>query len=163
GGGGRLREGPRRLPGHGGYVAVDALGGEGDVACRRAGVARGGGLRAVRAARGGAARRTFRRGSGGERRPRARRGRVPRGGADGLARRGWLHRGAIADVGGVALLAALGIARGRSRDAGRAMRTTAPWAIAFAAYVAVAGGALASAYESGNMAPFVALGAALAP
>jgi hypothetical protein len=44
-----------------------------------------------------------------------------------------------------------------------ALRRSTPLAIAFAAYMAFAGGALAAGYETGNATPFVALGATLAP
>jgi hypothetical protein len=43
------------------------------------------------------------------------------------------------------------------------LRRVAPLAFAFAAYLAAVGGLLASRYEAGNAAPFLALGAAVIP
>ncbi len=66
-----------------------------------------------------------------------------------------------------ALLASMAFARagrdGSLGRAGRALRSLAPVAGLFVALVAVAGGTLASRYESGNAAPFYALGAAVLP
>jgi hypothetical protein len=84
-----------------------------------------------------------------------------------LARRRTLHRAAWIDLAVVALLASASLARaaatrrGALADVARHLRRLAPLAIAFTAYVAIAGGALAAKYESGNALPFWALGAVL--
>jgi hypothetical protein len=83
------------------------------------------------------------------------------------ARRRALRRGAIAELAGFAGLAAIALLRARRRgalgEARAALRGLAPVAVAFAAYVAAAGGLLASRYESGNAAPFVRLALAVLP
>lgn len=84
-----------------------------------------------------------------------------------LARRRWLSAFAQAWVVAFAGLAAAAIVRARRRqglrDALHAARDFAPTAVAFAAFLGVIGGALASRYESGNARPFVLLGAAVLP
>jgi hypothetical protein len=84
-----------------------------------------------------------------------------------LVLRRTLDRVAIAMLAAFAALslASIVLAKRRGRwDALRAaMKRAAPLALAFAAYVALFGGWLASKYESGNATPFLALGAALAP
>ena len=49
------------------------------------------------------------------------------------------------------------------RDVGARVARSLPLGLAFAAYVALAGGALSAGYERGNAAPFLALGAVLFP
>ncbi len=84
-----------------------------------------------------------------------------------LVRRRSIWRGALTELAGFAVLAAIGLGRAWGRGAlGKAtaaVRTGAPVAIVFAVYVACAGGWLASAYESGNAAPFLLLGTAALP
>jgi hypothetical protein len=53
--------------------------------------------------------------------------------------------------------------RGAFPDAVRALRGVAPLATLFVAFLALAGGILASKYESGNSAPFLLLGSASLP
>jgi hypothetical protein len=84
-----------------------------------------------------------------------------------LLRRRAVRHGAVAVL---ALFGALAVAsfvraqrRGVLVEAGRALRSLAPVAALFVAFVVVAGGLLASSYESGNAAPFVWLGAAVLP
>ncbi len=83
------------------------------------------------------------------------------------ARRRWLHHASIAELALFSILAAIAVARAAARgawsDVRRALRGGTGFALAFAVYVALAGGALASAYETGNAAPFLIFGAALAP
>jgi hypothetical protein len=86
---------------------------------------------------------------------------------DRLVRRQLLHRVAVSDLAMTAVLvvAAIAIAarHGRLPEVGRALRAAGPTALAFAAFVGLAGGALASSYESGNATPFRVLGVALLP
>jgi hypothetical protein len=82
-------------------------------------------------------------------------------------RRRWAHWAAIADLAVFSLLAAIALgAAARRRElegVARALRSSLPIAIAFAAYVALAGGVLAAGYERGNAAPFLAMGAVSFP
>ena len=84
-----------------------------------------------------------------------------------LLRRRAIRRGALVELGAFAGLAGASLLRALRRgalgDAGRALRRIAPVALGFAAYVAVAGGVLASHYETGNAAPFVAFGLLVLP
>jgi hypothetical protein len=79
-----------------------------------------------------------------------------------LVRRRTLRRVALGELVAFGALAGVSLVRAYSRgalgDAGRALRRIGPTAIGFAAYVAVAGGVLASRYETGNAAPFLLLG-----
>ena len=79
-----------------------------------------------------------------------------------LERRHWMHFAAIGAVVAFALLAALGILRGRKRGGGE-VRSFLPWALAFAAYTGAMGAMLASSYEQGNAVPFLAFAASLVP
>jgi hypothetical protein len=82
-------------------------------------------------------------------------------------RRRWLHRTSIADLAFFVLLAAFAVARAASHgafaDVRRALRGSVVFAVGFALYVALTGGALASAYETGNAEPFLVFGAVLVP
>jgi hypothetical protein len=84
-----------------------------------------------------------------------------------LERRLWLRAAAVAELALFAALAALALFRARRRGrlaaAFDTLRGFAPTALAFSAFVAVVGGTLASEFEAGNAAPFLLLGAALAP
>jgi len=84
-----------------------------------------------------------------------------------LVRRRWIRRGAIAVLLGFAGLAARALEGARRRralgDIAAALRSLAPVALSFAAFVGLAGGLLASRYESGNAAPFLLLGAGTLP
>ncbi len=84
-----------------------------------------------------------------------------------LLRRRHVHIAAIVDLALFALLAAVSIVRAASRRAlvevRLALKRTAPLVLAFAGYVALVGGALASGYETGNAEPFFAFGAVLVP
>jgi hypothetical protein len=84
-----------------------------------------------------------------------------------LVRRRRVHIGSIVDLALFALLAGLAVARavfrGQVAEVGRALKAILPLVGAFAAYVAVMGGALASGYETGNATPFLAFGMALLP
>lgn len=84
-----------------------------------------------------------------------------------LTTRRAVRRGArvVLAVFGVLTLLALGraAARGKLGDAGRALRELAPVAVPFIAFVAIAGGLLATKYESGNAQPFFLLGALVLP
>ena len=84
-----------------------------------------------------------------------------------LVHRRWMRRAAIAVIGGFLGLAAMALERARRRRAlgetARALRVVAPVAVPFAAFVGLAGGALASRYESGNAGPFLLLGGATLP
>jgi len=75
--------------------------------------------------------------------------------------------GSIGVLATFALLAVAGLARaGMRRKLGmalRELRKLSPVAALFVAFVAVAGGVLASKYESGNAAPFLVLGAGVLP
>src|SRR5262249_49792385 len=52
---------------------------------------------------------------------------------------------------------------GRIASVGRALRAAAPLTAVFAAYVAIAGGAIAARYEGGDPSPFHAIGVVLLP
>jgi hypothetical protein len=82
-------------------------------------------------------------------------------------RRRRAHLAAIADLSLFALLAAFAIARGtvRGQIAGvaAALKKTLPLGGAFAAYIGITGGWLASAYEAGNAEPFLVFSLALLP
>lgn len=84
-----------------------------------------------------------------------------------LARRRWLLACAQACIAAFAGFAVTAVARARRRqgmrEALQAVRDFAPMAVAFALFLGVAGGALASRYESGNARPFAFLGAAVLP
>jgi len=81
-----------------------------------------------------------------------------------LARRRWVRYAAIAELAAFSALAAAALLRSRrGAEASRALRTVAPIAIAFALYLGVGGGLLASRYESGNATPFLLLGAVALP
>jgi hypothetical protein len=84
-----------------------------------------------------------------------------------LARRRVLHIAALFDLAMLGALLALALVRAVRRAAlprvRRALVRSTPLAIAFAAYVAIGGGLLASSYEAGNAVPFFALGAAALP
>jgi len=75
--------------------------------------------------------------------------------------------GSLGVLAAFALLAVAGLVRaGMRRELGGAMRELrklSPVAALFVAFVAVAGGVLASRYESGNAAPFLVLGAGVLP
>ena len=84
-----------------------------------------------------------------------------------LVTRRALRRGSIAVLVALGLFASASIAmaarRGTIAAVGRTLRSSAPLALGFAAYVAVAGGALAAVYERGNAAPFLVMGGVLFP
>jgi hypothetical protein len=84
-----------------------------------------------------------------------------------LIRRRRVHLASVADLTLFVLLAAVAIARAAAHGAlgavGLALRKTLPLGVAFAAYVALVGGALASGYETGNAEPFLVFGAVLVP
>jgi hypothetical protein len=86
---------------------------------------------------------------------------------DRLVRRRWVRRAATGVILTFATLTAVALVRARRRraldDAARAMGGLAAVAVAFVAFVAVAGGTLASRYESGNAWPFLLLGLAVLP
>ncbi len=86
---------------------------------------------------------------------------------DELTRRRRVHLASIGDLVVFALLAAVAIARAAARGAIRsvaaALGKTLPLSAAFVAYVAIAGGTLASEYETGNAEPFLVFGAVLFP
>jgi len=75
--------------------------------------------------------------------------------------------GSMGVLAAFALLAAVGLVRAGMRRkldvATRELRNLSPVAALFVAFVAVAGGVLASKYESGNAAPFLILGAGVLP
>jgi len=75
--------------------------------------------------------------------------------------------GSLGVLAAFALLAATGLVRaGMRRNLGtalRELRKLSPVAALFVVFVAVAGGVLASKYESGNAAPFLVLGAGILP
>jgi hypothetical protein len=75
--------------------------------------------------------------------------------------------GSMAVLAAFALLALAGLVRAAMRRelgaAVRELRKLSPVAALFVAFVAVAGGVLASKYESGNAAPFLVLGAGVLP
>lgn len=78
-----------------------------------------------------------------------------------------VQRAAAVVLAAFALLSIVALLRaGRNRALGHAwnaLRELAPPAIGFVAFVAIAGGVLASQYESGNATPFLLLGAAVLP
>jgi hypothetical protein len=84
-----------------------------------------------------------------------------------LERRRALWTAALAELILFVTLAAFGLVRAsRRRILSRALvalRAIAPAVLAFSAFVALVGGALASQFESGNAGPFLALGAVVAP
>jgi hypothetical protein len=84
-----------------------------------------------------------------------------------LVRRRKAHVASIVDLALFGLLLVVAVARAAARgalgDVGLALRKTLPLGVAFGAYVALAGGTLASSYESGNARPFLFLGAAVVP
>jgi len=86
---------------------------------------------------------------------------------DHLARRRWVRRAAFGVIAVFVALASIALARAaRRRDlkgAVRALQGFAPPATLFIVFVGGAGGMLAAAYESGNAAPFLLLGAAAWP
>jgi tetratricopeptide (TPR) repeat protein len=77
-----------------------------------------------------------------------------------VVRRRTIHRGSIVAIAATLILALVAIARAEGRRA-TLRRSVSPVALGFAAYVAIAGGALASAYEDGNAKPFLLFGIAL--
>jgi hypothetical protein len=82
-------------------------------------------------------------------------------------RRRAAHAGAVGALAATALLAGAAVARAARRGelgaARAAMHASWKTALAFAAFVAAGGAFLASRFESGTGAPFVAMGAALVP
>jgi tetratricopeptide (TPR) repeat protein len=89
-----------------------------------------------------------------------------------LARRRVLFAGALGEIAvfvglvGAACFRALrkrGPAGTRARTLGPSLRSFAPIAAGFGAYVALVGGALASHYEAGNAGPFLWLGVVMVP
>ena len=84
-----------------------------------------------------------------------------------LVRRRAVNRFATIVLAAFGVLSIVGLARaGRKRTLGQAwsaLRELAPPALGFVAFVAIAGGLLASQYESGNATPFFLLGAAVLP
>jgi hypothetical protein len=83
-----------------------------------------------------------------------------------VARRSLRHAsvGILAVFGLLALVALVrAAARGMLGVAGRALRDLAPVALPFVAFLALAGGLLATKYESGTATPFYLLGAAVFP
>jgi hypothetical protein len=84
-----------------------------------------------------------------------------------LERRLWLRVASLGEILLFALLVTVALVRARRRHALRAafdaLRGFAPAAAAFAAFVGFVGGTLASQFERGNAAPFLLLGAAVAP
>jgi hypothetical protein len=84
-----------------------------------------------------------------------------------LRQRRLLHLTAIVDLALTACLVGLAVVLAKRRGSldavGRTLARTWPVAVGFAGIVAIAGGALASSYESGNAAPFRAFGVALLP
>ncbi len=84
-----------------------------------------------------------------------------------LSRRRRLHVASMGDLVVFGLLAASAVARRAARgglvEVARALKSTLPLGVVFVAYVALGGGFLASAYETGNAEPFVAFGAVLLP
>jgi hypothetical protein len=84
-----------------------------------------------------------------------------------LTKRRTVRRGATVVLAAFGVLTLLGLgraaARGKLGDAWRALRELAPVALPFIAFVAIAGGVLATKYEAGNAEPFFLLGAAVLP
>ncbi len=84
-----------------------------------------------------------------------------------LVRRRTMHRAALVELGVFVGVAGVALVRARLEGtlagAARAVRAVAPLALGFAAYLAGAGGGLASQYEAGRAAPFVLLGLGVLP
>jgi hypothetical protein len=84
-----------------------------------------------------------------------------------LERRLWLRAAALGVIVLFGVLATLALVRAQRRGgldvALDALRTFAPAAFAFAAFVGIVGSTLASQFEKGHAAPFLLLGAAVAP
>lgn len=84
-----------------------------------------------------------------------------------LERRVWLRTTAVGEIVVFALLVTLALVRAKRRralaPAFAALRSFAPAAASFAAFVGVVGGLLASQFEAGSAAPFLLLGAAALP
>lgn len=84
-----------------------------------------------------------------------------------LVRRRWFRAEAVAALGAFGVLAAVALGRaalaGTASLAMRAMRRTSGIAVAFAVYLALGGGVLASQYDAGNGAPFALLSVAVLP
>ncbi|MBX3193336.1 MAG: hypothetical protein KF819_40515 [Labilithrix sp.] len=83
------------------------------------------------------------------------------------ARRQTLHYASICALLAIAALAARAVVaaarRGTLGDVASALRKIGPLVVAYAAYVAIAGGVLASRYEQGNAKPFLSFGVVLVP
>ena len=87
---------------------------------------------------------------------------------DILIRRRRLHLASVVDLALFALLAVAALVRaqrvqGGLGDVGAALRKLAPVGVVFAVYVALAGGVLASDYETGNAEPFLVFGVVVLP
>jgi len=84
-----------------------------------------------------------------------------------LTTRRAVRRGALVVLAAFGVLALVALGRAAVRrslgEAARALRDLAPVALPFVAFVAIAGGLLATKYESGNSRPFFLLGAAVLP
>jgi hypothetical protein len=84
-----------------------------------------------------------------------------------LARRSGLRNAAVLELALFGALASVALFRARRARtlarASAALRRLAPLTLAFAAYVGMAGGVLASRYEAGNAMPFVLFGVLLVP
>ncbi len=84
-----------------------------------------------------------------------------------LVRRRTIREAALAELGGFTALVGLALVRASRRgqlgQARTAILKLGPVAVAFAVYLAAAGGLLASQYESGNAAPFAFLALAVLP
>lgn len=82
-------------------------------------------------------------------------------------RRWWLRRTAGVNLAAFVALALFAVARamrdGKGADVAGALRASAGLALVFAAFLTVAGGLLASSYETGNAAPFLILGLVVLP
>ena len=85
---------------------------------------------------------------------------------DARVKRGRVHLAALIDVGLVALLAIMAIARailrGESQGVRQTLARSVPRTLGFAVYVALVGGFFATQYEAGHAAPFFAFGGSLA-
>lgn len=80
-----------------------------------------------------------------------------------LARRRWLHFTAIGSLAILLLAAARAVSAAGTSRVRPALRRMTPLALAFAAYVGVAGALLAARYEDANARPFLFFGAAVFP